>query len=125
MRSIVIETLKSVPRMIDNPSVFCGQSKGTRRSNLPEEWEAWLKQAKIEDFRWHDLRHTFAGRLVSAGCSLYVVQEYLGHSSIAMTERYAHLAKDYLKRSIELPDFASTLGFQPAPEPARAKAVSS
>ena len=80
MRPVVIDTLKSLPRMIDNPYVFYGHVKGKRLHDLPEEWESWLKEANIEDFHWHDLRHTFASRLVSAGCSLYVVQEYLGHS---------------------------------------------
>jgi integrase len=51
-----------------------------------------VKAAGVENLRWHDLRHTFASRLVMAGVHLRVVQELMGHQSIAMTMRYAHLA---------------------------------
>ena len=102
MRPVIIETLKTLPRMINNGYVFYGHMKGERLKDIPKEWESWLKQAKIENFHWHDLRHTFASRLVSAGCSLYAVQEFLGHSSIKVTERYSHFEKGYLKEAINL-----------------------
>ena len=54
-------------------------------------WEAALKDAKIKDFRWHDLRHTFCSRLAQAGKSLKVIQEAAGHKTIAMSARYAHM----------------------------------
>lgn len=55
-------------------------------------WQAALDEAKIENYRWHDNRHTFCSRLVQAGVHLKVVQEAAGHSSIASTMRYAHFA---------------------------------
>jgi integrase len=61
-----------------------------------EWWSTVLKEAKINDLRWHDLRHTFASRLVQAGVSLKLVQEACGHDSIVMTQRYAHLNQSVL-----------------------------
>jgi site-specific recombinase XerD len=109
MRSIVIEALKSIPQMIDNPFVFCGHKRGERLKDIPKEWESWLAKAGIKDFRWHDLRHTFASRLVSSGVSLYAVQAFLGHSSMKVTERYSHLAQGYLQQAINIPEIPAQL----------------
>lgn len=54
-------------------------------------WEAALREAKIKNFRWHDLRHTFCSRLAQRGVSLKVIQEAAGHKTIAMSARYAHM----------------------------------
>jgi len=59
------------------------------------------KKAGLEDFRFHDLRHTFASRLVQKGISIYEVMHLTGHKSLVMVQRYAHLAPDYQNRAIE------------------------
>jgi site-specific recombinase XerD len=68
------------------------------------DWRTWLfaaaKKAKVENFHWHDLRHTFASRLVMAGVDIRTVQELLGHKSIVMTMRYAHLSADHRKAAV-------------------------
>lgn len=81
--------------------IFPGRT-GKALTNLQSSWEAVLKDAAIEDFRWHDLRHTFASKLVQRGVSLYVVQKLLGHGSITTTMRYAHLAPDQGRAAVEL-----------------------
>jgi len=54
-------------------------------------WAAALREAKIKNLRWHDLRHIFCSRLAQAGVSLKVIQEAAGHKTIAMSARYAHM----------------------------------
>jgi site-specific recombinase XerD len=68
-------------------------------------WSWVRKQLDLEDdkmFVIHSCRHTTASRMVSAGVDLYVVKEILGHSSIQVTERYAHLAPGKLVQAIEV-----------------------
>ncbi|PYX73928.1 MAG: hypothetical protein DMG72_11800, partial [Acidobacteria bacterium] len=64
-------------------------------------FNAALRDARIEDFHWHDLRHTFASRLVMAGVNLRTVQELMGHKSIQMTCRYVHLAPSHNLDAVE------------------------
>lgn len=59
-------------------------------------WRAALKRAGIEDFRFHDLRHTWASWLIQAGVPLSALQEMVGWESIEMVQRYAHLAPNHL-----------------------------
>ena len=61
-----------------------------------------LRDAGIKDFHWHDWRHTAASRLLMRGASLRAVQEFLGHKTLAMTTRYAHLSHEYQLGVVEL-----------------------
>src|SRR6476660_1167581 len=93
MNQIVIEILQSLPRMLHNPYVFWSHKEAEQFKNgiKHTDWKKHLKNAGIENFRWHDLRHTFASRLVMKGVDIYTVSKFLGHSSTEVTERYAHL----------------------------------
>lgn len=71
----------------------------------PKKWfETALRNAKISNFTWHDLRHTFISRLVMRGVDLRTVQELAGHKSITMTVRYSHLSPQHTQNAIEVLD---------------------
>jgi len=70
-------------------------------SNIRRAFTAALDSAKIEDFHFHDLRHTFATRMVQAGIDLYKVQRLLGHKSPIMTQRYAHHYPESLRDGVD------------------------
>ena len=63
-------------------------------------WEVALKRANLDNFRFHDLRHTFASWLIQRARSPKEVQEPLGHRTIAMTMRYSHLGPDHLRAPV-------------------------
>ncbi|MDX2105772.1 MAG: tyrosine-type recombinase/integrase [Candidatus Melainabacteria bacterium] len=91
--------------------VFHGKD-GQPFQNLRKSWVEVLKRADIKDFRWHDLRHTFASKLVMAGVDLNRVRALLGHSDYKMTLRYAHLAPKDMQEAVNklLPPAKSNAG---------------
>lgn len=93
----------------NSPWVFCHKD-GERQQAIRGAFSRLLKRAGIADFRIHDLRHTCASWLVSQGQSLHAVRELLGHSTVKMTERYAHLAPENVRAAVGVLDSVSRFG---------------
>jgi integrase len=101
-----MKALKAVPlprkqRSIDKPNDSPSDSVFSVADNK-RWWGSALRRAKIKDFRWHDLRHTFCSRLAQRGCSLKLIQEAAGHKTIQMSARYAHLDQSTLRTGMAL-----------------------
>jgi len=92
--------LSDFPRFVNNPHIFPGMKPGAPLNNVHHSWNTALKKAGIENFRFHDLRHTFASWLVMGGVDIYTVKDLLRHKSIEMTLRYAHLTPEHKKAAL-------------------------
>ena len=85
----------------DGHSLVFPAATGKRIVDVKTAWNRVIEDAKIEDFRWHDMRHDFASQLVMAGVDLNTVRELLGHADLTMTIRYAHLAPEHKAAAVE------------------------
>ena len=81
--------------------VFC-KSDGSQLRDIRTSFFTALRKSGIKDFRFHDLRHSFASHLVMSGIDLNTVRELLGHKSLRMTIRYSHLSPDHKKRAVDV-----------------------
>lgn len=88
-----------VPIRVEGP-IFLGRG-GERLLGARHWFEDAVEKAGIQDFRWHDLRHTFASRLVMKDVDIRTVADLLGHKKIQMTMRYAHLAPEHKLVAVE------------------------
>ncbi len=98
-------------RLIGNDSEWVFANRfGERIKALDWLFRKAVRAAGIEDFRIHDLRHTFASWLVTEGVELIKVRDLLGHTSIKMTERYAHLMPNRLHDAVRVLDMFGAVG---------------
>ena len=99
--------LQNVERIPGQEYIFLNPETRKPLGCIKRSFHTALRRAGITNFRFHDLRHSFASSLVRNGVDLYVVQKLLGHSTPKMTQRYAHLRQDQLKDAIAKIDIQS------------------
>ena len=96
---------KILSEIFDDPSrqyAFLNPQTEKPYTTITKTFKTILKKAQIDNFRFHDLRHTFATRLVSKGIDLVVIKELLGHSSIETTMIYAHSMPEMKLKAIDI-----------------------
>lgn len=102
-----LELLKNMNkvRRIDSNLLFPSRENKPHKPQKPIDlrapWNAALKKAEIQDFKFHDLRHSAASYLAMNGASLAEIAEVLGHKTLQMVKRYAHLSEGHTARVVE------------------------
>jgi integrase len=101
MNQVLTAIMKAVKLQgAEGERVFCSR-QGTPYRSFRTAFERAVRKAGIQDFTFHDLRHTFASRLVMLGVDLPTVKELLGHKDITMTMRYAHLSAAHKQAAVK------------------------
>ena len=101
MSDKVKSALIAVQKHPESAYIFC-KKNGKPFGNVRKSFDKLLTACKIDGFRFHDLRHTYASQLVMNGVDLNTVRELLGHTSLQMTLRYAHLSPDHKRRAVDV-----------------------
>jgi integrase len=87
-------------RQLDSNLLFPSNKNPQKPIDLRKPWEVALSDAEIEDFHWHDLRHCTASYLAMNGASLAEIAEVLGHKTLSMVKRYAHLSDGHVSNVV-------------------------
>ena len=97
LRGLALEIVADLGkiRRLDTDLMFPHSRDPQRPADIRRAWENALKEAKIEDFRFHDLRHTTASMLAMDGATLTEIAEVLGHKTLQMVKRYSHLTEHH------------------------------
>lgn len=120
-----VAMLANLPREEGVAEVFTWRPRGARRlrpvppDGWRKSWAAALAAAGIPDFRWHDLRHTFATRWRRAGGDILALRRMLGHEDLSSTQRYAHVDEADLREGLARVEARNS----PGPHRGRARKV--
>jgi site-specific recombinase XerD len=109
MNAVVKHHLMELKKSSQDKQVFLDEDNDPFDvDHLYRDFRVYLKGADIDKtFRFHDLRHTFASHFMMNGGNIYDLQKILGHTSLEMTQRYAHLAPEHLVRASNVVSFGS------------------
>jgi integrase len=99
------ETVKAMLQGIEKKGGYLFvNEEGQTFANVRKSFDTAVRKSGITDFRFHDLRHTFASNLVMDGVDIMTVKELMGHKDLTMTLRYAHLAPNHKSRAVNILD---------------------
>jgi integrase len=102
LNAVALAAFKELHRQTGGSDPIFASRNGRNSLKGPRHWfEDAISEAGVRDFTWHDLRHTFASRLVMTGTDLRTVAELMGHRTIQMTMRYAHLAPEHKQAAVD------------------------
>jgi integrase len=102
LKTTIEDKLKIVIKQSGSPYVFVNPETGTRFQDIKRSFATACGNAEILEFNFHDLRHTFASHLVMKGADMTTVSRLMGHKSLTMTLRYAHLAPNHLQKAVDM-----------------------
>jgi integrase len=97
-RELLLEHYKI--RRIGTDLVFPSKKNPVVRHDFRDPWNKVLVVAEVENFRWHDLRHSCASYLAMNGVPMLTIAEILGHKTLSMVQRYTHLSTEHLKEAV-------------------------
>ena len=97
-----IKLLKTLPNKSEY--VFINPRTGKPYTRIDKSFKNACIKANITDFKFHDLRHTVATRMIESGVDIRTVQEQLGHSSVRTTERYTHSTREAKRKAMDILD---------------------
>ncbi|MGB9716422.1 MAG: tyrosine-type recombinase/integrase [Thermodesulfovibrionales bacterium] len=101
----IIELLKAKRKVVSmNGYVFTQNGEQLTKRTIQRQFSTAVNRAKITNFRFHDLRHTFATRLAQSGVDIYTIAKLLGHKDIRMTQRYAHHCPESIRFDVNILD---------------------
>jgi len=107
MNKKLTDTLEGAKKVSKSEYVF--SEKEEPYGDVKTGWWTALKNAKIENFTFHGLRHTFGSRLGMAGVDLRTIKELMGHKDIKMTMRYSHPTPEHMKNTVKVLDRVTTI----------------
>ena len=96
-----VDVIQALPRFEGAPYLVPNPETGRPFVSIKRAWQTARDEAKLEGFRLHDCRHAAASAMATAGVDIYTIGKVLGHSSVASSQRYAHVANEALLQAVE------------------------
>jgi integrase len=101
---ILTRNLSKDQLILDESAYVSGNGNGGHIGDMKHSFTSACRKAGLTHFRFHDLWHTYASHLAMRGVHIRALQELLGHKTLAMTQRYSHLAPEQLQNAVKLLD---------------------